>query len=179
MEGSSVLEKELSCPVCCEIFQEPVILSCRHSFCKSCLQQHWEQEGFQECPVCRRSSLDHPPISLTLKKLCEVFSQERSRRPPVGSEELCRLHREKLKVFCLTDQEAVCFVCQTSEKHENHKFCPLEEAAERQKEELKAALKLLQKKIILFNKVKQTCDQIAAYIKTQAQQTEKQIKDEF
>ncbi|MBN3324643.1 TRI35 protein, partial [Atractosteus spatula] len=133
MEGSYVLEKELSCPVCCEIFKEPVLLSCRHSFCKSCLQQHWEQKGSQECPAYRHSSMDHPPISLTLKKLCEVFSQERSRRPPVGSEELCRLHREKLKVFCLTDQEAVWFVCQTSEKHENHKLRPLEEAAEKQK----------------------------------------------
>uniref|UniRef100_A0A673KKY9 RING-type domain-containing protein n=1 Tax=Sinocyclocheilus rhinocerous TaxID=307959 RepID=A0A673KKY9_9TELE len=55
-----------SCPVCHEIFKSPVVLSCSHSVCKVCLQQFWRTRKTQECPVCRRSSKDHPPVSLAL-----------------------------------------------------------------------------------------------------------------
>ncbi|XP_066564179.1 zinc-binding protein A33 [Amia ocellicauda] len=176
----SEMEEELSCPVCCDIYKDPVLLTCSHSFCKACLEQHWVQKGSRECPVCRRrSSKDQPPLSLVLKNLCESFLKERSQRPPAGSAALCSLHREALKLFCLEDQESVCLVCQTSRKHKNHEFCPTEEAVLDCKEELKTALEPLQKKLKAFNTFKTTCDQTAEHIKTQAQQTERQIKDEF
>ncbi|XP_035276449.1 tripartite motif-containing protein 35-like [Anguilla anguilla] len=178
--GSSPLEEELSCPVCSEIFRDPVVLSCSHSFCKACLQQYREQKGSQECPVCRRrSSKDHPPLSLSLRNTCEVFLKERSQRAKAGSEVLCSLHSEKLKLFCLVDQIPVCLVCQTSRKHENHKLLPVQEAAEEYKEKLRTALAPLQEKLNAFNAVKLDCDQTAEHIKNQAQHTERQIKMEF
>ncbi|XP_066564060.1 zinc-binding protein A33 [Amia ocellicauda] len=176
----SEMEEDLSCPVCYDIYKDPVILTCSHSFCKACLEQYWAQKGSRECPVCRRrSSKDSPPINRVLKNLCESFLKERSQRPPAGSAALCSLHRETLKLFCLEDQELLCVDCLTSRKHKNHKFCPTEEAVLDRKEEFKTALKPLQKKLKAFNKVKTTCDQTAEHIKTQAQQTERQIKEEF
>ncbi|KAJ8353013.1 hypothetical protein AAFF_G00122010, partial [Aldrovandia affinis] len=131
----SLLEEELSCPVCTEIFRDPVVLKCSHSFCKACLQKWWREKGSLECPVCRRkSSMDPPPFSLSLRNACEAFLKERSQRATAGSEELCNLHSEKLKLFCLVDQIPVCLVCQTSKKHENHKLRPVQEAAEEYKE---------------------------------------------
>uniref|UniRef100_A0A3B1J7S3 RING-type domain-containing protein n=1 Tax=Astyanax mexicanus TaxID=7994 RepID=A0A3B1J7S3_ASTMX len=50
-------EEELSCPVCYDIFRDPVVLSCSHSVCRTCLQQFWKTKGSQECPVCRKRSL--------------------------------------------------------------------------------------------------------------------------
>ncbi|XP_006631717.3 zinc-binding protein A33-like [Lepisosteus oculatus] len=177
---SSGLEEDLSCSMCYDIFKDPVLLTCSHSFCKVCLEQHWKQKGSQECPACRRrSSRDLPPFNLALKNVCEKFLRERSQRPPAGSEELCSLHREKLKLFCMTDEEPVCLVCQTSGKHKNHEFCPVEEAVVDCKDDLKAALEPMKKKLEEIDKVKQTCDQTAEYIKTQTQQTERQIKEEF
>ncbi|KAJ8259418.1 hypothetical protein GJAV_G00169040 [Gymnothorax javanicus] len=176
----SLLEAELSCPVCSEIFRDPVILSCSHSFCKDCVQQYWVQCGSQMCPVCRkRHSNGHPPCNLSLRNMCEVFLNEISQRAKAGSEELCSLHSEKLKLFCVEDHLPVCLVCQTSEKHENHKLRPVPEAAEKYKEKLRTSLPPLQKKLKAMNEVKLIFDQTAKHIKSQAQCTERQIKMEF
>ncbi|XP_035277469.1 uncharacterized protein LOC118229544 [Anguilla anguilla] len=177
--GSSLMEEELSCPVCSEIFRDPVLLICSHSFCKACLQQYWEQKGSQECPVCRKRFKQEPPRNLSLGNACEAFLKERSQRAKAGSEVLCSLHSEKLKLFCLDDQIPVCLVCQTSKKHENHKMRPVQEAVEEYKEKLRTALAPLQEKLKAFNAVKLICDQTAEHIKSQAQHTERQIKMEF
>ncbi|XP_061106269.1 E3 ubiquitin-protein ligase TRIM35-like [Conger conger] len=177
--GSSLLEEELSCPVCSEIFRDPVVLRCSHSFCKACLQQYWDQKGSQECPVCRRrSSMDPPPYNLSLRNTCEAFLKERSQRAEAGSEVLCSLHSEKLKLFCLEDYEPLCVDCLIG-SHRNHNFCPIEEAVLKSKEKIRTALAPLQKKLKAFNAVKLICDQTAEHIKSQAQHTERQIKLEF
>ncbi|XP_047671235.1 zinc-binding protein A33-like isoform X2 [Tachysurus fulvidraco] len=120
--------EDFSCPVCYEIFKDPVLLHCSHSVCKVCLQQFWETKRSRECPICRtKSSLDKPPINLALKNLCETLLQERSHRSSSGSETVCSLHSEKLKLFCLDHQQPVCLVCRDSRKHPNHKFCPTDE----------------------------------------------------
>uniref|UniRef100_A0A3P9DTP9 RING-type domain-containing protein n=1 Tax=Maylandia zebra TaxID=106582 RepID=A0A3P9DTP9_9CICH len=96
-------EEDLCCPVCREVFRDPVLLSCSHSFCKDCLKRWWIERPTHECPVCkRRSSKDDPPLNLALKNLCESFLQERDQR---ASEALCSLHSEKLKLFCLDHQQ--------------------------------------------------------------------------
>jgi len=128
MASLNVFAEELSCPVCCDIFKAPVVLSCSHSVCKECLQQFWRTKKTQECPVCRRrSSKDKPPYNLTLKNLCESIQKERNETRSSGSEEICSLHSEKLKLFCLEDKQPVCLVCITSQKHDNHKVRPISE----------------------------------------------------
>ncbi|XP_042565474.1 nuclear factor 7, brain-like [Clupea harengus] len=171
---ASKLEEDLSCPVCTDIFKDPVILSCSHSFCKVCLQQFWETKGSRECPVCRRSSKDEPPTNLALKNLCETFSQEKGQRGP-----LCSLHGDKLKLFCHDDQQLVCYSCRDSKLHRNHNFSPIDEAAVDHKEELKVKVDPLKEKLKAFEKVKLTYDETAKHIKTQAQHTEKMIKEGF
>lgn len=46
---------------------------------------------------------------------------------------VCSDHQEKLKLFCETDQKLVCLICRDCEKHQGHKFKPVEEAAEPRK----------------------------------------------
>lgn len=125
---SHLSEDEFLCPVCREIFCDPVLLSCSHSLCKVCLQQCWKTKGSLDCPVCRRKSSSlEPPLNLALKKLCELFLESRCHRSSVASGDLCKLHNEKLKLFCLDDQQPVCVVRQTSKRHKNHEFCPIDE----------------------------------------------------
>uniref|UniRef100_A0A3B4ZJY3 Tripartite motif containing 35-28 n=1 Tax=Stegastes partitus TaxID=144197 RepID=A0A3B4ZJY3_9TELE len=47
---------DFSCPICQDIFSDPVVLSCSHSFCKVCLQRWWSEKKIHECPVCKRRS---------------------------------------------------------------------------------------------------------------------------
>uniref|UniRef100_A0A4W6FEF9 Uncharacterized protein n=1 Tax=Lates calcarifer TaxID=8187 RepID=A0A4W6FEF9_LATCA len=173
-------EEDLSCPVCQDIFKYPVVLSCSHSFCKDCLQSWWREKPIQECPVCkRRSSRADPPRNLALKNLCETFLQERDQRTSAGSEPLCSLHSEKLKLFCLDHQQPVCLICRDSKIHNNHRFRPIDEAAQDHREELQKSLKPLQEKLKLLEQVKGNCDQTAEHVKVQVQHTERQIKEQF
>ncbi|XP_078147548.1 E3 ubiquitin-protein ligase TRIM35-like [Centroberyx gerrardi] len=177
---SSRSEEDLSCSVCHDVFKDPVLLSCSHSFCKACLQSWWTEKLIHDCPLCkRRSSKDEPPCNLVLKNLCESFLLERDQRASAGSELLCSLHSEKLKLFCLDHQQTVCVVCLHSKTHTDHRIRPIDEAALDLKEEFQESLKPLKEKLELFNKVKGNCDQTAEHIKVQARRTERQIKEEF
>ncbi|KAK3568971.1 hypothetical protein QTP86_021382, partial [Hemibagrus guttatus] len=109
---------------------------------------------------------------------CTVW-YERSQSSSSGSETVCSLHSEKLKLFCLDDQQPVCVVCRDSRKHTDHKFCPIDEAATDCKEELKTALKPLQETLKIFKDCKLNWSQTAEHIKIQAQHTERQIKEQF
>nr|XP_033482551.1 nuclear factor 7, ovary-like [Epinephelus lanceolatus] len=176
---SSQSERDLSCSVCFEIFKDPVVLSCSHSFCKDCVQSWWREKHIHQCPICKERHLfSDTPRNLVLKNLCEAFLLERDQR---GSETIlsCSLHSEKLRLFCMDHQQPVCLVCRDSKRHNNHRFRPIDEAAKEHKEELQKSLKTLQEKLKLFEQVKGNCDQTAEHIKVQARHTERQIKEQF
>ncbi|CAI5669847.1 unnamed protein product [Oreochromis niloticus] len=169
-------EEDLCCPVCQEVFRDPVLLSCSHSFCKDCLKRWWRERPTRECPLCKKISEYDPPLNLDLQNLCELFLQERDQR---ASEALCSLHSEKLKLFCLDHQQPVCLVCIDSEKHTNHRFRPIDEAAQQHKKELQETLEPLKKKLKVCEEDEVKFHQTAKYIKVQARRTERQIKEQF
>ncbi|XP_048036074.1 nuclear factor 7, ovary-like [Megalobrama amblycephala] len=176
MASLNVSAEELSCPKCHEIFKDPVLLSCSHSVCKECLQQYWRTKKAQECPVCKkRSSKEFPPSNLALKNLCESFLKERNERSSSGSEEICSLHSEKLKLFCLNDKQLVCVECYTS-KHAKHTVKPISEVVSSYKEELNTALKSLREKLQHNENIKGKFEKT---VKSQAEHTERQIKQQF
>uniref|UniRef100_A0A8C8DY77 RING-type domain-containing protein n=1 Tax=Oryzias sinensis TaxID=183150 RepID=A0A8C8DY77_9TELE len=56
-EQSSVLQEELTCPVCLDLYRDPHLLPCGHNFCKNCLDRLKRQaeRGRLRCPECRDS----------------------------------------------------------------------------------------------------------------------------
>ncbi|XP_051534143.1 E3 ubiquitin-protein ligase TRIM39-like isoform X2 [Myxocyprinus asiaticus] len=157
MASKPFSDEDFSCSVCCDIYKDPVLLSCSHTVCKECIQKFWEIKTTKECPVCRRRlTVDYsPPLNLALRNLCETFLQDRSKRSSSGCETICSLHEEKLKLFCLDDQQLVCL------------------------EKLKTALKPLQEKLRTLQEFKQNLDQTAEHIKFQVRHTERKINEEF
>nr|XP_020465878.1 zinc-binding protein A33-like [Monopterus albus] len=189
----SLLEEELSCTICCEIFKDPVVLKCSHSFCQACLQQFWSKKAKCECPICRRKcSLTEPTVNLALKNVADTFVREQKHKAgTVGpgargvteetgrAEVKCTTHGDVLKLFCLDDFEALCCICHTSNKHQGHQVCPLEEGAQSLKTELKKDLIPLKKSLRCLYEAKEECDDMTVHIKNQTQATEKHIKEAF
>ncbi|XP_051272996.1 nuclear factor 7, brain-like [Dicentrarchus labrax] len=173
-------EEDFCCPACHDIFKDPVLLSCSHSFCKACLQSWWNGKQLNECPVCRAvSQWRDPPRNLALKNLCEAFLRERGQTASSGSVDLCRLHSEKLKLFCLDHQQPACVVCRDAKIHSDHRFRPIKEAAQDHRDELQKSLKPLKDKLKVFNDVKVNFNQTAEHMKVQARHIERQIKEQF
>ncbi|XP_034085328.1 tripartite motif-containing protein 35-like [Gymnodraco acuticeps] len=127
------------------------------------------------CPCCNKiSPTCDPPCNLALQNLCEAFVLQK-----ITSEALCSLHSEKLTLFCQQHQEPVCVICRDSKTHSNHRFTPVNEAAEALKKELQKSLKPLQEKLKLFEQIQGNFGQTAEHINVQVQQTEGRIKEQF
>nr|XP_046160225.1 E3 ubiquitin-protein ligase TRIM35-like [Oncorhynchus gorbuscha] len=114
-KSSTLLEDDdLSCAVCRKVFSVPVVLSCHTcgcSFCNLCLDEFWEQQGSEICPLC---IIDYPG----------------------GPQRMCEEHRDKLKIFCVTDLQPICdyhWFCKTclqdswstQDSEDDCHFCPL------------------------------------------------------
>ncbi|XP_068062334.1 probable E3 ubiquitin-protein ligase MID2 isoform X1 [Anomalospiza imberbis] len=51
--GAGSLEAELTCPICLELYQEPMSLSCGHNFCRRCIDEVLYSQCRRTCPTCR------------------------------------------------------------------------------------------------------------------------------
>ncbi|GAA6103515.1 zinc-binding protein A33-like [Tachysurus ichikawai] len=170
----SFSEEDFMCPVCCDVFKEPVLLLCGHSACTTCINRYWETKGHKECPLCRKRSTRNPPINLALKNLCQTYLEVRG-----DPETLCDIHREKLKLYCVNDGHAACLICRDSSKHSQHCFIPVEEAASDLKDVLMRSMDTLKMKMQSLKDAQFHCNQNVAHIKQQAEYIKNQIKEEF
>ncbi|XP_029971268.1 tripartite motif containing 105 [Salarias fasciatus] len=51
----SSLREDLTCAICCDLFRDPVMLTCMHHFCKLCISRYWRgTQGPVTCPQCRK-----------------------------------------------------------------------------------------------------------------------------
>ncbi|XP_038671627.1 zinc-binding protein A33-like [Scyliorhinus canicula] len=176
-DQSFEMEDELSCAVCHDLYNDPVLLDCDHSFCRSCITQYWEKADSTSCPVCRKenSSQDLRLIRI-LSNIVEAFLKS-DKGDKIQQE--CSRHKEKLKLFCKTDNQPICLVCQSSKNHQNHELLPVDEAAEEFKEELQTSLKLIQEQEEEREDVKSDHEETLTHIQDQSVKTEKQIKAQF
>ena len=113
------VKKELECSVCQEQFSEinePKILKCLHTFCKTCLEAWLRQqrEGELSCPTCRHitecpNNIDSLPSNLFCKQLVEIVEaysgQGQEDSPHCGNCE----DQKSLKYYC---SHCNCFLCE-------------------------------------------------------------------
>ncbi|XP_067321515.1 zinc finger protein RFP-like [Anolis sagrei] len=144
--GDPVTElcEELACSICLEYFKNPVIISCGHNFCQSCLDQCWEEKE-ASCPQCREKVQegDVRP-NRQLANLVEIAMKLGSQKAEEKGR-ICQRHQEPLKLFCKKHEAPICVVCDRSKEHKNHQVIPLDEASKKYKGQIWKVLKTLRK----------------------------------
>ena len=149
---ASKVNDVLTCPVYQSEFDDPVIINCHHSFCRSCLDQLIQCDSTRsrtfKCPVCKHKN--HVPFnvvsgfqkSFVVEQLKDVIL---STEPPTlstvaGSHQvypMCRSHpTEDMRFFCIKCQSTICRDCKIS-NHDGHTTQMVQERAKELKSNLK------------------------------------------
>lgn len=84
-EDGLSLDDDLRCPICKELFTEPLTYKCRHTFCKTCIFQ-WKgvhPSKVTMCPLCNQKLAGQRKPSLALANMLE----EHKKRAPCTEEE--------------------------------------------------------------------------------------------
>lgn len=95
------LEDNIVCPICLEVFRDPVTTACGHNFCMDCLQDYWDHQALvgdcPYCPQCREPFSSRPQLrkNTTLGEIATRFAREEAQ----GSRKLAG-QREVLCDFC-------------------------------------------------------------------------------
>ncbi|CAN0420955.1 unnamed protein product [Lampetra planeri] len=110
------LEEELTCSICLQLYVDPVLLGCPHTFCRECIVSAW-RDGACACPECRR--------------VLPFGSKEQMRQQLVKKLQAGQhrgQHGKALAMFCQEHGASVCADCVTSGAHRGHGLTSTEEA---------------------------------------------------
>ncbi|KAI4888901.1 hypothetical protein NFI96_010290 [Prochilodus magdalenae] len=163
------LEKQLSCPICLDMFTKPVvILPCQHNLCRSCANDLYDSRnpyhfsgGIFRCPTCRfEVVLDRHGVyglqrNLLVENIIDIYKQQLengggggSLEPPLKAKDtkevMCQEHEdERINIYCVTCQVPTCSMCKVFGQHKDCEVSTLKSVYEVQKAELKNSVDML------------------------------------
>ncbi|XP_075872545.1 tripartite motif-containing protein 16-like [Nelusetta ayraudi] len=82
-QAAAQLDPEiLTCCLCLELLKNPVTIPCGHSYCRKCLQNHWDEQTKErrvnDCPQCRRAFTARPDLEKNTLLAALVESLEKT-----------------------------------------------------------------------------------------------------
>ena len=146
-ELERALEKEVTCPLCLDLFKEPKKLPCDHVYCKDCIKGLAQRSanGSITCPECRtvtnvpNDDINHFPTAFRVNRLVEAFQMAQEDTDYHGQDSQttnCTVHKvQPLAIYCETCRSLLCRDCVImSKEHERHKYDYIKNIAEMYKE---------------------------------------------
>ncbi|XP_039677715.1 E3 ubiquitin-protein ligase TRIM38-like isoform X2 [Perca fluviatilis] len=113
MSSFSVLasfpEDNLQCPICLNVFSDPVTTPCGHNFCKTCLSQHWDKSYLCSCPICNKRFHMRPEISTNM--VMEKISVQVKKRKVETPENAVAPWKVETPESAVTPGQVKCDVC--------------------------------------------------------------------
>ena len=155
-ESLRILEEQVKCPICLEIYNHPKSLKCQHAFCRDCIKGlPVEVKGGKRvirCPSCRRSTTypkggsDALPPSFHINTLMELY-QSTGEPAPSGESDAstkCSQHDRLLEMYCEKCTALVCAKCIVTD-HRHHDYHLLSDVFPQHKQVIESHLETVQK----------------------------------
>ncbi|XP_032891449.1 E3 ubiquitin-protein ligase TRIM21-like [Amblyraja radiata] len=166
------LREDLICPICLDLFTDPVSPDCGHNSCRSCITQLWGHEDRNSCPECREVFAERTlRVSRAFASLAEKARTLNLHLKEKESKLHCEKHLEELRLFCETDKKLICVICAAGREHKSHSFMPVDEAVEIYKAEIKSSLEsLTQNKLALEQMEQQQKEKVCGVLSRNLEQ---------
>ncbi|XP_074515176.1 E3 ubiquitin-protein ligase TRIM68-like [Sebastes fasciatus] len=100
--GSLLTEEQLLCPICLDLFNQPVSTPCGHNFCRDCIQGYWHSANLSQCPMCKQKFYKRPELKVNTF-ISEVASQFKKSLEKKDADEACTMDQysgHKGEVLC-------------------------------------------------------------------------------
>eukprot|EP01132_Coremiostelium_polycephalum_P000656 gene656-811_t len=119
------LTEELTCSICFEFYDKPLILPCSHSFCKKCIEQVAGNKTVLTCPLCRTQlklserGIDDIPVNNTISNIVETLRDTNQNCPKICD----HCHSRKVSRKCEQCDVFLCRGCSEqlhSQKNTHH-----------------------------------------------------------
>lgn len=121
------LEALITCPQCSDVFKDPRLSECLHSFCGKCLEQLWSHQPSElsfQCPVCQTEAtipaadndpatkVTNSPSNFHLTRLLDLHKAKRLKE----TDGVCDNCKEitKLEAFCFDCDVYLCPTCRSA-----------------------------------------------------------------
>ncbi|XP_043115197.1 E3 ubiquitin-protein ligase TRIM39-like [Puntigrus tetrazona] len=104
------LSEELKCSICLDVFTDPVSTPCGHNFCKSCLNQCWNNSQTYNCPFCKEAFSKRPELKINtaLRQVVQLFKEKSGLTKPEVLCDICDDIKLKALKMCLVCQSSYC-----------------------------------------------------------------------
>ncbi|CAJ1052886.1 E3 ubiquitin-protein ligase TRIM39-like isoform X1 [Xyrichtys novacula] len=111
-------EDQFLCPICLDVFTDPVSTPCGHNFCKNCITKLWNTNKSASCPMCKEVFTTRPDLKVNtfISEMVAQFRDEAQQQASSSSEagevlcDICTETRQKAQKSCL---DCLASYCQT------------------------------------------------------------------
>uniref|UniRef100_A0A8C2Z850 E3 ubiquitin-protein ligase TRIM39-like n=2 Tax=Cyclopterus lumpus TaxID=8103 RepID=A0A8C2Z850_CYCLU len=82
-------EDQFLCSVCLDVFTDPVTTPCGHNFCKKCINDYWDTNNQNMCPMCKKVFFSRPELLVNtfISEMVSQFRQSAQQKASSSSSE--------------------------------------------------------------------------------------------